>query len=311
MKSHLQNSRCLVLGAGGFLGKNLCLALDEVGAVVTGFDKGPRPQGFKDAINWKSGDFKRLQDYADDVASADFVFHLIATTVPGTSNTDILYDIDSNLKTTVQLLEQCRKSPGKKIIFASSGGAVYGIPTQVPTSESDSTGPISSYGIMKLSIEKYLNLFDHLYALDYRILRIANPFGINQSGLSHQGAIALFMYRTLVGKTIDIWGNGEVVRDYIYVSEVMSALLSACEYKGNHRIFNIGSGVGRSLNDLLKDIARVTGKKPDVRYHDGRKTDVPQIVLDCTLAANELSWLPQMKFETGLNLTKSWMETQL
>ena len=311
MQSNLRNARCLVLGAGGFLGKNLCQALVEVGAVVTGFDRGQCPESLKNRIQWTSGDFTRLQDYADDVASADFIFHLIATTVPGTSNADILYDIDSNLKTTVHLLEHCRKYPGKKIIFASSGGAVYGVPTSVPTSERDNTSPISSYGIMKLAIEKYLSLFQHLYAVDYRVLRIANPFGPHQSGLSHQGAIASFMYRAIVGKTIDIWGGGEVVRDYIYVSDVMSAFISVSDYRGTHRVFNIGSGAGRTLNDLVKDISAATGKQPDVRYHEGRKADVPRIVLDCSLAAKELLWRPKMTFQSGLELTKKWMQAQL
>jgi UDP-glucose 4-epimerase len=311
MQLHLRNSRCLVLGAGGFLGKNLCLALAEVGAIVTGFDRGPCPDIFNNRVKWKSGDFTSLQDYADDVAEADFVFHLIATTVPGTSNSDILYDIDSNLKTTVQLLEHCRKYRGKKIIFASSGGAVYGVPTTVPTPETGSTCPISSYGIMKIAIERYLSLFEHLYSLEYRILRIANPFGPFQNGQSHQGAIASFMYRILAGKVIDIWGNGEVVRDYLYVNDVVDALISVCAYDGKHRIFNIGSGEGRSLNQLLKDLSRVTGKQPDVRYHEARKTDVPSIVLDCSLAARELLWHAKTPFETSLNLTKNWMQTQI
>jgi UDP-glucose 4-epimerase len=222
-----------------------------------------------------------------------------------------LFDIDTNLKATIQLLEFTRKLIGKKVIYASSGGAVYGLAGDVKATERCPTNPISSYGIVKLACEKYLALFEHLYNLQYTVFRIANPFGPYQYGFKAQGAVAAFVQRSLTGQPIDIWGDGEVVRDYVYIKDVASALLSCCFYNGDRKMFNIGSGTGRSLNSLIQDIFRQTGKSVPVRYHERRKADVPHIVLDCTLAKKELSYSPAFSFEHGLQETIRWISQNL
>jgi UDP-glucose 4-epimerase len=311
MKSDVSKLRCLVLGAGGFLGKNLCLSLAKSGALVTGFDRLECPKELTGAIKWKLGEFANIGDVSTEVAEAEVIFHLVSSTVPGTSNTDVMFDIDSNLKTSIQLLECCRQLTGKRVIYASSGGAIYGAPIKVPVSESSSTDPISSYGIMKLAIEKYMQLYEYLYGVKTCVLRIANPFGSHQSGRGHQGAIASFLYRALTGQPVDIWGDGEVIRDYIHVDDVMSAFLMSCRYNGEHRVFNIGSGVGRSLNQIVQDISIVTGKIVPVRYHAGRKADVPKIILDASLARREFDWKPVKSYEQGLLETMDWMKTQI
>jgi UDP-glucose 4-epimerase len=311
MKSNVSNLRCLVLGAGGFLGKNLCLSLAKAGAQVVGFDRLDCPRELQGVVTWKRGEFANVADFSSELEVAQVIIHLVSTTVPGTSNSDIGFDIDSNLKTSIQLLELCRQHPGKRVIYASSGGAIYGLPAKIPVTESAATAPISSYGIVKLAIEKYLGLYEYLYGVRTCILRIANPFGRHQSGKGQQGAIANFMNRALSGQAIEIWGDGEVIRDYIHIDDVMSAFHKACVYEGDYRVFNIGSGVGVSLNQLVKDISRLIGKDISVQYHDRRKADVPKIVLDSSLAQRELSWKPETSFEQGLNETIAWMKTQI
>ena len=311
MSINLSKSTCLVLGGGGFLGKNLCLTLANAGSAVIGFDRVSCPQELEGVVKWKTGDFANVRDYADEVESADVIFHLVSSTVPGTSNNDIGFDIESNLISSIRLLEHCRKIKGKRIIYASSGGAIYGIPEEFPASELSHPQPISSYGIVKLTTEKYLNLYQHLYGLDYRVLRVANPFGPFQMGKGHQGAIASFLYRSLTGQAIDIWGDGEVVRDYVYVDDVMSAFCASCTHNGAQRVFNIGSGVGRSLNSIIMDIVRITGKEVPVRYLDARKADVPRIVLDCARAERDLAWIPSVDFDEALVRSANWMKSQI
>lgn len=143
----------------------------------------------------------------------DVVFHLASTTLPKTSNDDPGYDVRSNVVDTIQLLEACVDAGVRKVIFASSGGTVYGVPERLPIKEDHPTNPISSYGIVKLTIEKYLGLFHYLYGLDYAALRISNPYGPYQDPAGQQGAISVFLHRILSGQPIAIWGDGEIVRE--------------------------------------------------------------------------------------------------
>ena len=136
----------------------------------------------------------------------------------------------------------------RKFIFVSSGGTVYGIPQEVPIKESHPTEPICSYGISKLAIEKYMNLFHLLHGMEYCVLRLANPFGERQRVAAAQGAVTVFLDKALRNEEIEIWGDGSVVRDYFYVSDAVSAMTKALAYEGSSGVFNIGSGVGQSLN---------------------------------------------------------------
>ena len=130
------------------------------------------------------------------------------------------------------MLEVAQKNNIRKVIFVSSGGTVYGIPQEVPIKESHPTEPICSYGIGKLAIEKYLNLFHLLHGMDYCVLRLANPFGERQRVAAEQGAVTVFLDKALRNEEIAIWGDGSVVRDYFYVGDAVSAMTKALAYKG-------------------------------------------------------------------------------
>ena len=241
--------RCLVLGGGGFLGAHLCRGLLEENHSVRVFDRCAAPQGAT-SLEWMRGDFAQCQGVALALAGCEVVYHLVSTTIPRTSNDDPAFDVHSNVVATVRMLESACKAGVRKIVFVSSGGTVYGVPQTVPITEEHPTLPVCSYGIGKLTIEKYLHLFHVLHGLDYCILRLANPFGEGQNVTGAQGAVAIFLHRALSGETIDIWGDGSVVRDYFYVSDAVRALLLAKSCSSQQRIFNIGSGSGKSLNQL-------------------------------------------------------------
>lgn len=308
--SNLNDMKCAVLGAGGFLGTNLCLALQSRTESVRAFG---RRQSFPSAlqgIEWISGDFADPTSVATAINGCDTVFHLVNATTPASANIDKLADLQSNVAPTLRLLDACREAGVKRIVFVSSGGTIYGMPRQVPTPETAPTNPVTAYGISKLAIEKYLGLYEYLHGLEYRALRVANPFGPYQTALKSQGVIAAFMHQCASQEPIHIWGDGQTVRDYVYVADVIDALLRAAEHQGPSRVFNIGAGQGRSLLEILDAIRQVSSMSPEVKFSPARSVDIPRSVLDISLAREELGWRPQTPFDEGIRRTWAWNMAQ-
>ena len=306
--------RCLVLGGRGFMGSHLINALLARGHEVVCFDRphvaplDSRQQGHP-AFRLVEGDFLSEADVASVLRGCDVCFHLVSTTLPQSSNADPVFDIETNLVGTVRFLAQARDAGLRKLIFVSSGGTVYGVPTKVPIDEAHPTNPTCSYGITKLAIEKYLDLFRKLHGPEYRVLRIANPYGEMQRTHASQGAVAVFLGKALRGEPIEIWGDGSVVRDYVYIGDVIDAFVRAMEYDGPERVFNIGSGKGLSLNDVLDTIDSVLGKPCQRRYIAGRDFDVPASVLSIERAASQLGWRPRVEFSSGVRRSAEWLRT--
>lgn len=303
--------RSLILGGAGFIGSHLCDALLSEGHAVKAFDRpGVLPYhtfNRGEQVEWMEGDFNSAADIEQAVAGCQTVFHLVSTTLPKNSNDDPIYDVESNVVGTLRLLEAARRADVEKIVFISSGGTVYGVPQTVPIAETHPTDPISAYGIGKLAIEKYLHLYQVLYGLDYIVLRLANPYGERQRINAAQGAVAVFMSRALNHQTIEIWGDGSVVRDYIYIADVIDALVKAAAYRGRERLFNIGSGKGKSLNEILTAIGMLLGRQVERKYLAGRAFDVHANVLCTAHAQKNLAWSPQVSFDEGLARTLQWL----
>ena len=299
--------RCLVLGAGGFLGHALCAALQGYGAVVHGYGRSlsAAPPG---GATWTDAAFGDAPALAAALRGQEMVFHLLGSSLPESSNRDPAADVATQVIPSILLLEQCRDAGVRKVVFASSGGTVYGIPAVVPTPEGAGTAPITAYGVNKLMIEHYLELFRHLHGLDYHILRIANPYGPGQSPFKKQGVVAAMLHRALSGFAIELWGTGEVTRDFIHVDDVSNAFLAAARYDGPHRTMNVGSGEGRSLNQLVADMRDVLGRPALEVVHKGaRVADVPVSVLDTGLIRGETDWQPGVAWLDGLAGTAGWM----
>lgn len=297
--------KCLVLGGGGFIGKHLCEGLLAKGHQVRVLD---RPhldlddaRSLASRVEWLEGDFTNEVDVAAALAGCRWVFHLVSTTLPKNSNENPLYDLESNVASTLRLLDLARRGDGvRKIIFVSSGGTVYGVPRQTPIPENHPTEPVCAYGIGKLAIEKYLELYRVLHGLDYAVLRLANPYGEYQRTHGAQGAIPIFMHQALNHETIEIWGDGSVIRDYIYIGDAVAALIRVMSHDGPERVFNIGSGIGTSLNELVRILQDVTGQAIACRYVAGRNFDVPASVLDISRARTVLGWYPRVALREGI-----------
>ena len=297
--------KCLVLGGGGFIGKHLCEGLLARGYQVRVLDR-PRldlddAKFLTSRVEWLEGDFTNVVDVAAALEGCRWVFHLVSTTLPKNSNDNPLYDLESNVASTLRLLDLIRNSDNtRKIIFVSSGGTVYGVPRQTPIPENHPTEPLCAYGIGKLAIEKYLELYRVLHGLDYAVIRLSNPYGEYQRTHGAQGVIPIFIHKALHNEPIEIWGDGSVVRDYVYIGDVVEALVSVMNYDGPERVINIGSGVGTSLNELVQILQSVIGETIACRYVAGRGFDVSASVLDISRARTVLGWNPRVSLQEGI-----------
>jgi UDP-glucose 4-epimerase len=299
--------KCVIFGGGGFLGSAIVDRLLRDGHALRVFER-PLVARFRkfagaENVEWLRGDFMNIRAVSDALNGMDVALHLVSSTLPKTSNDDPVFDVQSNVVTTLRMLQSMVDSGVRKVVFISSGGTVYGSPIYLPIDENHPTNPQVSYGITKLAIEKYLLIFQKNYGIKANILRVANPFGARQRPETAQGAVTAFLYRALRGEPIDIWGDGSVTRDYIYVDDVADAFARAVQYDGPKNVFNIGSGVGISLNDLVEMIEEVLGKQVERRYLPARPFDVPVSILGNKLARDELKWVPQTSLRDGLART--------
>jgi len=301
--------RCLVIGGNGFIGSHVCERLLQLGHEVAAFDVSRDFAALRHLDSGRlhriTGDFLNRVEVKAAMAGVDWVFHLATTTTPATSNRNMVFDVQSNVVASIELFEEAAAAGVEKVLFASSGGTVYGRPPVNPVPEDVHHDPLVSYGVTKLMIEKYGALFRALHGLDVVALRLANPYGPRHRSAT-QGVIPIFIRRILAGEPIQIWGDGGIVRDYVYIDDVVEAFLRAAAYRGPARVFNIGTGRGVSLNDLVARLRRIGGRPVEVTYLPGRAFDVPEIVLDVSRAARELGWRPRVSLEEGLARTWAW-----
>jgi len=300
-----------IFGGGGFIGSTIADRLLEEGHDLRIFER-PRVEPYRkfsgaDKIEWITGDFSSTHDVSAAIEGVDAVMHLVSTTLPKNSNEDPVYDVQSNIVATLQMLNAMAAQGVSKIIFISSGGTVYGNPQYLPIDEKHPADPLVSYGITKLTIEKYLQIFERAHGIRAISLRVANPYGERQRIETAQGAVGVFLHHALKGIPIEIWGDGSVTRDYIHISDVAEAFVKALEYKGEKRIFNISSGTGTSLTELVAMLEGVLGKPVECRYLQARPFDVRASVLSNALAREELKWAPKTSMPEGLKRTAEWM----
>lgn len=307
--------KIVIFGGGGFIGSAIIDRLLLDGHDVRVFER-PRVECYRkfsedERVEWMSGDMLSVHDLTLALEDRDSVIHLVSTTLPKSSNEDPIYDVQSNLVGTLQILNAMVVAQIKKVIFISSGGTVYGTPKYLPIDEMHSCEPQNSYGITKLAIENYLNLYEKMYGIKPIILRVANPFGKRQRVETAQGAVGVFLHRAIRGQPIEIWGDGEVIRDYIYIDDVAEIFAKAINYNGSKSIFNVSQGLGTSLNQLITLIEDALGCSIARRYLPARNLDVPVNVLDNKLAQQEMGWIPQVSLQEGIKITAEWMKKRI
>lgn len=295
--------RALVIGGNGFIGSGLVPVLRARGAEVLVLDPG-RPRADVDwtGVGFINGSLSDAGLLASALAGVDVVFHLAGTTVPSTSNLDPVADVQGNLVATLGLLGAMRAAGVRRIVYFSSGGTVYGNPSVSPVPESHPLRPISSYGVVKVAIENYLAMYQQLGDLDPVILRPSNPYGPRQSTAGIQGAVAAFLGAAARGEPVRIWGDGEVVRDYLYIDDLVE-LAAIAGLSGEVGVFNVGSGEGHSLNALVAMASDVVGRPLAIEYQAGRAFDVRRVVLDIAAARGTFGWSPRTSLPEGLAAT--------
>jgi len=310
----VKKERCIIYGGGGFIGSHLCDKLLGSGYDVTVFDKlnfsKKNIQHIQDQIKIIEGDFNNEFDLINSLQGVDYVFHLVSTTLPASSNDNPEYDAETNLISSLKLFKECVALKIKKIIFLSSGGTVYGIPSEIPVKENYSANPVCSYGIIKRTIEEYLFLYNYLYGQQYYVFRLSNPYGERQNPNSSQGAIGVFLSKVIKNETIEIWGDGETVRDYIYVKDAVEVLAKSVSADTDVRVFNLSTGIGHTLNQIVETIGNVSGKKITPVFKKARKLDVPVNILDNSKVKNAFGWKPLTSIEEGIKNTFDYLIQQ-
>ena len=305
----LKKNRILILGAAGFIGTNLSLRLLAQKKQLVLFDR-------EDAV-WQPavleavrrgqaelvcGSFAKAGEMGDSLqlSGVNTVYHLVSTTCPTNSNQDIAGEMEDNLISTIRFLDACVKAGVRKVVFLSSGGTVYGREHTGICREEEEAFPITSYGVQKLAIEKMLYLYREMYGLDYRVIRLANPYGPYQRPNGVQGVVTTFTYRALAGLPIQVYGDGSVVRDYIYIDDAVEGILRIANGQGRYRLYNLGCGQGHTVREVIEAIKTVLGCELQVTFQPGRAVDVPVNVLDVSRYEADFGRLSCISIQAGI-----------
>lgn len=300
--------KILVTGGAGFIGSHITDAFINLGHEVVVVDN--LVTGRKENLN------PNARFYETDIRSEqikeifarekfDAICHQAAQLDVRKSVADPRYDADVNIMGTLNLLEQARATGVKKILFASSGGAMYGEQEKFPADEEHRTWPASPYGITKLTCEKYIAVFCQLYGMTYGLMRYANVYGPRQSPHGEAGVVAIFSARLLAGEPAMINGDGKQTRDYVYVGDVVAANVAALNY-AHSDYFNVGTGIETDVNELFAIINRATGNRAQEQHAPAKAGEQMRSVLDYSKAKRLLGWEPKMTLSNGLTETVEW-----
>ena len=300
--------KIIITGGAGFIGSSLAIRLLEKGHQVLIVDN--LFSGKKDYIPSKAK-FYNLDILDKKLAKIfssfkpDYVFHLAAQVDVRKSVTDPVFDNEVNVKGGLNVLQQCIKHKVKKIVFSSTGGAIYGEAKIIPTSETYDTKPLSPYGINKLCFEHYLRYYNQMFNLDYTVLRFANVYGPRQYKGGEAGVVAIFSQQVVLGKQLTLNGSGRQTRDFIFIDDVVKALEITLLKKYTGEI-NIGSGKESSLLQIIRTLKEVSGKKLEIKKNPSSKGEQQRSCLDSSLAKKVLNWKAETSLAKGIELTYNW-----
>jgi len=296
----------IVTGGAGFIGSHVAdalLARGDAVWVVDNLASGKRervPDGAT-LVELDIRDGTRLRDLARSVG-AEAIFHLAAQADVRVSVADPSLDADVNVRGTIEVLEAARES-GARVVFSSTGGALYGEAARVPSPEDEPALAMSPYGISKLCGEQYLYLSNRLYGTRHVTLRYGNVYGPRQDPHGEAGVVAIFFGKLTAGDRPLIFGDGAQTRDYVYVGDVVDANLRALAYDGDRQAFNIGTGRETNVLELLDACQRAAGTELTAEHRPPRTGELQRSALDCSLARQELGWEATTPIEDGLAQT--------
>ncbi len=301
--------RILVTGGAGFIGSNVADRFVALGHDVGVFDD--LSTGFREfvppAAKFFHGDLRSADDVARAVAEfrPEIVSHHAAQIDVRRSVSDPVFDAQTNILGGIRLLEACTREGVRKVIYASTGGALYGEGRQLPATEDHPVNPEAPYGASKHALEHYLYLWKLLHGLDYTVLRYPNVYGPRQNPHGEAGVNAIFIGLMLEGRRPKIFGTGAQVRDYLYVGDVVEANVLALT-KGSGEMVNLGTRVGTSVLDIVRELNVILGTSIEPIHEPARAGEIQKIYLDATRAKQVLGWTPSVSFTDGLRRTVEW-----
>lgn len=298
-------AKYLIFGGSGFIGRKIVsrLAKDETNEIIVAdVMESPFLKKYHN-VSFREFDFVGRESFAGELEGIDVVYHLISTITPNDDTEHIWEDLESNVRPTIALLEEMRKYPECKLVFMSSGGTVYGNKSCQPLDEEVALDPICNYGIGKVMIEKYILLYHTLHGLNYRIIRLSNPYGTKARKNQKQGLIPIVSEQIMRGETVTVFGDGCNVRDYIHIDDAVTGVLLIEKSEKNHGTYNIGFGEGHSILEIIRMIVEELGcEMPQIQFTPERKCDVKYNVLDISKVCSEFGWKPEISLKDGIHM---------
>lgn len=304
----------IIIGGTGFIGKHLCCAIQKSGKKAICYSNNPDIEFLSEnSPSTKGRPISKL--FADNenniLEEAQAVIYLASRSYPALINNSASFEVENNIRPAIKAFDHILSLNNKaKIIYLSSGGTIYGSGHTIPIKESSPLKPSTPYSFGKIAIEQYLQLLNASKNIDYTILRASNPVGKWHAN-PRQGFIGASITNIKLGKPLEIFGDGETIRDYIDADELSSAIIKIVDNHdaSKNKIWNIGSGIGASLNDIATNLKKITGSDFQVNYTASRNVDLRYNVLDCSKISKELNW----KSELILNdiLSKAWNESNV
>ncbi len=298
----------LIIGGTGFLGTALRQRLSRDGRPVHVLARHAN-QSSEANVSMHRGSIDDASLLRKILPLCGTVIHAASTTTPGTSAQQPSMEAMQNILPTLRFLEILREFEHRDVLFFSSGGTFYGNPRQTPVDENQPFSPQSYYGAGKVAIEAFLQAYQGQSGSTVIIVRPSNVYGAGQPFRPGFGVIRTMLEHVRQGTALEIWGDGEVIRDFIYIDDLVEACLKLIEIKGSTGNYNIGSGLGHSINDVLRVIEKISGTKVNVKYTPARQVDVKAIVLD-TQRLRLLDWAPLVPLEQGIQRTWNWLNRQ-
>ncbi|MDP1845262.1 MAG: NAD-dependent epimerase/dehydratase family protein [Candidatus Moranbacteria bacterium] len=304
------SQKILVTGGAGFIGSHLVDALIKknhkvfvIDNLSTGFRKNINPKAKFHKIDLTN--HKKIENILK-IEKPEVIFHLAAQIDVRKSVADPVFDANSNILASINLIKLAHQYKVKKIIFSSTGGAIYGDTKNRPTGEKESEWPLSPYGIAKLTIDKFLNYYREVHGLNFISLRYGNVYGPRQNPHGEAGVVAIFFNKMLKGAQPVINGNGKQTRDYVYAGDVVNANLLALKHFKKTGIYNVGAGKETDVNQLFREINRHFGDKFKEAHGPAKIGEQKTSCLSFAKIKRELDWTPETNFQDGIKQTFEW-----
>ncbi|MCG7854209.1 MAG: NAD-dependent epimerase/dehydratase family protein [Methanosarcinaceae archaeon] len=306
----MREKNILLLGGGGFIGTALARRLCENNFNVHILSKHFPAREIEPNMIFYQGNLDDKKILERVLPECKTVIHLASSTTPGSSSRQPALEADKNITPTLRFLDILQGYENVHIIFVSSGGTLYGNPESPPVNETHPLNPLSFHGAGKVALETFLRTFSTLPEKNTTIVRPSNVYGPGQSLRSGFGVMRTMLEHVRRGTVMEIWGDGMSVRDFLYIDDMLSALICLIDFPYDNNTYNVGSGIGYSLNQLKKIIESVCGKKLAAVYRPSRRSDVKTIVLDSYLLSKKTKWHPTVSLEQGIELTWKWLKKQ-